>query len=251
VTHPLDRPIWSALTTRQADIAERVGDAVRLKSEYGVFAAAADATERSRTALNYLDLGSEGLWCVERDPVEAPPGMLVVHHSAPCVQMVADHVVAPKPDFEVVRLSEEDGPAMLALARMTEPGPFFEHTHRMGKFIGVKAKDLLIAMAGERLRPEGYTEVSGVCTHPDFRGRGFAGGLMRIVAARILARGEVPFLHSYAENTRAIALYETLGFKLRATMTLTVLTKPDLGASISGHGAVGHGVVGHGAVGHG
>jgi len=165
--------------------------------------------------------------------------------------MVADHVVARRPDFEVLRLSEEDGPAMLELARMTEPGPFFEHTHRMGKFIGVKAKDLLIAMAGERLRPEGYTEVSGVCTHPDFRGRGFASGLMRIVAARILARGEVPFLHSYAENTRTIALYEALGFKLRSTMTLTVLTKPELGASITGHGAVGHGVVGHGAVGHG
>jgi len=240
VTHPLDRPIWSALTTRQADIAERVGDAVRLKPEYGVFAAAADASERSRIALNYLDIGPEGLWCVERDPVEAPPGMLVVHHRAPCVQMVADHIVAPKPQFEVEKLTEEDAPAMLELARMTEPGPFFEHTHRMGDFIGVKAKDLLIAMAGERLRPEGYTEVSGVCTHPDFRGRGYASGLMRIAAARILARGETPFLHSYAENAGAIALYENLGFKLRSAMTLTVLTKPDIGGSVPGHGPVGH-----------
>jgi len=245
VTHPLDRPIWSALTTRQADIAERVGDAVRLKPDYGVFAAAADASERSRTALNYLDVGPEGLWCVERDPVEPPPGMLVVHHRAPCVQMVADHVVAPRPDFAFERLGAEDAPAMVQLARMTEPGPFFAHTPRMGNFIGVKAKDLLIAMAGERLRPEGYTEVSGVCTHPDFRGRGFAGGLMRIVAARILARGEVPFLHSYAENTRAIALYETLGFKLRSTMTLTVLTRQSLGGSTIGHGPIGH-VIGHG-----
>jgi predicted GNAT family acetyltransferase len=240
VTHPLDRPIWNALTTRQADIAERVGAAMRLKSDYGVFAAAADASEASRTALNYLEIGPEGLWCVEKDPVEPPPGVLVVHHSARCVQMVADHVVAPKPDFEIERLGEDDAPAMLELARMTEPGPFFEQTHRMGKFIGVKAKDLLIAMAGERLRPEGYTEVSGVCTHPDFRGRGYAGGLMRIVAARILARGEVPFLHSYAENAGAIALYESLGFRLRSPMTLTVLTKPDLGAEAAGYGVVGH-----------
>jgi len=251
VTHPLDRPIWSALTTRQADIAERVSGAVRLRPEYGVFAAAADATETSRIALNYLDIGPEGLWCLERDPVEPPPGLLITHHSAPCVQMVADHVIAPKPEFEVLRLGEDEAPAMLALARLTEPGPFFEHTHRMGNFIGVKARDLLIAMAGERLRPEGYTEVSGVCTHPDFRGRGFAGGLMRIVAARILARGEVPFLHSYAENRAAIALYETLGFRLRSTMTLTVLTKPDFGASVAGHGAVGHGIAGHSVIGHG
>ena len=236
MTHPLDRPIWSALTTRQADIAVRVGEAVRLKPDYGVFAAAADASESSRIALNYLDIGPEGLWCLEKDPVEPPPGVLVVHHRAPCVQMIADHVVASRPEFEVEKLTEADAPAMLALARMTEPGPFFEHTHRMGDFIGVKAKDLLIAMAGERLRPEGYTEVSGVCTHPDFRGRGYAGGLMRIVAARILARGEVPFLHSYAENAGAIALYEKLGFKLRSSMTLTVLAREELGGAVTGHG---------------
>jgi len=234
--HPLDRPIWSALTTRQADIAVRVGEAVRLKPDYGVFAAAADASESSRIALNYLDIGPEGLWCLEKDPVEPPPGVLVVHHRAPCVQMIADHVVASRPEFEVEKLAEADAPAMLELARMTEPGPFFEHTHRMGDFIGVKAKDLLIAMAGERLRPEGYTEVSGVCTHPDFRGRGYAGGLMRIVAARILARGEVPFLHSYAENAGAIALYEKLGFKLRSSMTLTVLAREELGGAVIGHG---------------
>ena len=241
VNHPLDRPIWSALTTRQADIAERVGDAVRLKPDYGVFAAAADSSETSRIALNYLDIGPQGLWCLERDAVEPPPGVLLVQHSAPCVQMVADHVIAPKPAFEVVRLNEADGPAMLALAQMTEPGPFFENTHRMGNFIGVKAKDLLIAMAGERLRPEGFTEVSGVCTHPDFRGRGYAGGLMRIIAARILARGEVPFLHSYAENASTIALYEHLGFKLRSPMTLTVLAKLDTRGSAIGHQVVGHG----------
>jgi predicted GNAT family acetyltransferase len=249
VSHPLDRPIWGALTTRQADIALRVGEAVRLKPHYGVFAAAAEASEASRTALNYLDIGPEGLWCLEKDPVDPPPGLLVVHHRAPCVQMIADHVVAPKPEFEVEKLTEEDAPAMLELARMTEPGPFFDHTHRMGDFIGVKAKDLLIAMAGERLRPEGYTEVSGVCTHPDFRGRGYAGGLMRIVAARILARGEVPFLHSYAENVGAIALYEKLGFKMRSPMNLTVLVKPDLGAGVADHAAVGHAIVGHGTVG--
>jgi predicted GNAT family acetyltransferase len=79
-------------------------------------------------------------------------------------------------------------------------------------------------MAGERMKLPGYTEVSGVCTHPDHRGRGYAAALIRIVAARILARGETPFLHAYASNTAAIGLYETLGFRLRTLVTMTRLT---------------------------
>lgn len=80
-------------------------------------------------------------------------------------------------------------------------------------------------MAGERLKLAGFTEVSGVCTHPDDRGKGYAGGLMRIVARRILARGETPFLHVLATNAAAIALYEKLGFRFRATLTGTVLAR--------------------------
>jgi predicted GNAT family acetyltransferase len=83
----------------------------------------------------------------------------------------------------------------------------------------------VVAMAGERMKPEGFTEVSGVCTLPDYRGRGYAGGLMRVVAARILARGEMPFLHVYADNAGAIALYETLGFRFRRALTMTVIRR--------------------------
>lgn len=222
MTHPLDRPIWSALTTRQANIAERAGTAVRLKPDYGVFAA--DASAGAGRMLADLHCDAEGLWCVELGEV-APPAGMIVHHTAPCVQMVADHVDAIEPPFTVNTLGEADAPQMLALARLTEPGPFFEHTHRMGSFIGVKKEGRLVAMAGERLRPIGYTEVSGVCTHPDFRGRGYAGGLMQMVAGRILARGETPFLHSYASNSGAIALYEALGFRLRNSIMLTVLVR--------------------------
>ena len=82
-----------------------------------------------------------------------------------------------------------------------------------------------MAMAGERMKPTGFTEVSGVCTHPDHRGRGYAGALMRVVAARILARGEMPFLHAYASNTGAIGLYESLGFALRREIAMTVLIR--------------------------
>ena len=94
-----------------------------------------------------------------------------------------------------------------------------------GDFVGVKLDGRLVAMAGERMKLEGLTEISGVCTHPDHRGHGYAGALMRVIAGRILARGERPFLHVYATNTGAIALYEALGFTRRYAMTLTVLER--------------------------
>jgi predicted GNAT family acetyltransferase len=123
-------------------------------------------------------------------------------------------------------LGEADAPEMMALARQTEPGPFYAETYRMGSFIGVRREGRLVAMAGERLRLPGFTEVSGVCTHPDHRGQGLARTLMLHVMAGIRARGDVPFLHAYADNAGAIALYRKLGFVLRREVVLTVLVRP-------------------------
>src|SRR5262249_52998820 len=122
-------------------------------------------------------------------------------------------------------LGDEDAAEMLALARLTEPGPFLPRTHAMGSFIGIRIGGQLVAMAGERMRFPGYTEVSGVCTHPDFRGRGYARRLSATVASRIEARGEQPFLHAWKSNDAAVSLYEDLGFQLRTDVNVAVLTR--------------------------
>jgi predicted GNAT family acetyltransferase len=125
---------------------------------------------------------------------------------------------------EILKLEDADAPEMLALAKLTEPGPFLARTHHhMGRFIGIRIDGRLAAMAGERFRFPGYTEVSGVCTHPDFRGRGLARRLSATVAAGIEARGERPFLHAWKSNRAAISLYESLGFELRSEVNVAVL----------------------------
>jgi predicted GNAT family acetyltransferase len=122
-------------------------------------------------------------------------------------------------------LSEADLPEMLALTAATEPGPFLPGTIRMGRYFGIRSETgRLIAMAGERLKLEGFTEISAVCTDPEFRGRGHAKALMRFLMALIFAEDKIPFLHVKAEN-EAMKLYQSLGFEVRRTMQLTVIAR--------------------------
>ncbi len=114
---------------------------------------------------------------------------------------------------------------MLAKAILTKPGPFFARTHELRDFVGVKRNGKLVAMAGERMKPEGFTEVSGICTAPGYRGQGYASALSRLVTGGILVNGETPFLHVHAHNTAAITLYQALGFSLSREMHMRVLTR--------------------------
>jgi len=228
--HPLDRPVWSALTTRQADRADGGPLALRFAPRFGLFAASADGSAQSLAALYALIPPGGEVALVEAGMPALPPDTVVVSRAV-CNQMIADVITpGPAPD-DVVTLGDGDADDMLALATLTRPGPFFSHTHQLGRFIGTRQNGRLAAMAGERMcvldnRLGGFTEVSGVCTHPDFRGRRYAGGLMRRVAQQIVARGDTPFLHVYADNHPAIALYEALGFRFRAALTMTVLRRP-------------------------
>ena len=221
--HPLDRPVWSAFTGRQADLAIVDGPALRVHPDYGLFAATADNGPGSLAALERLVRAHGEVGLFERFDPPPVPGTTVVNRAL-CWQMIAEELATPAPvSFEIAPLTDADGPQMLALATLTKPGPFFRRTHQLGDFVGVKIDGRLAAMAGERMRPEGFTEVSGVCTHPDFRGRGYAARLMLHVAGKIRERGETPFLHSYADNAGAIALYQSLGFRFRCEQVLTVL----------------------------
>ncbi len=223
--HPLDRPVWNALVSDWAPLAIGDGRAWRIDPAYGPFGASADERAVSLAALAALVPQDGELWLAERDAIAPPPGVTVTR-TAILAQMVASSVTAetrPGPSYAV--LTEADAAEMRMLALLTRPGPFHSLTHRLGRFIGIRQNGQLVAMAGERMRMDGFAEVSGVCTHPDHRGRGYAGSLMRTVARAMLDRGDIPFLHAYASNLGAIALYETLGFQVRTDMHMMVLTR--------------------------
>lgn len=222
MTHPLDRPVWSALNSGWAELSQGDARAKRLNPDYGPFAAPADMSRESLTALAALDF-RDGVWIVETGDLPPVPGTSVAR-AALCHQMTMK-AASPARPVDFVALGDDDAAEMLALATLTKPGPFSTQTHRFGGFIGVKVDRRLVAMAGQRMKIPGFRELSGVCTHPDFRGRGYAAGLMSIVTERMLSRGETPFLHTYADNAGAIALYEALGFESRTEIMATVLTK--------------------------
>ena len=221
--HPLDRPIWSALSGPQAHLAIRKGGAVRIRPEIGVFAAAAAPGAAEDLAATIARYPGVGFLEAEGTPLAdwTPPGAEVVLR-ATLVQMVATQVT-PGPSVDWTSLGEADAEEVYELAMMTRPGPFRPRTFEFGGFIGVRDQGRLIAMAGTRLRVEGYSEVSAVCTHPDHRGRGLAKALMREVIGRILDEGDACFLHAFADREATIALYRSLGFEPRQRILYTVL----------------------------
>lgn len=225
MSHPLDRPVWSALSGRLAPIAAGDARALRFRADVNVLGAAADGSAEAAAALAALVRPGERFGTVEGVAMPSLPG-LAIAAQAQLAQMVLDHPADDWGRADFVELGEADGPAMLDLATLTEPGPFRTGSWRMGGFVGVRegtgSDRRLVAMAGERMKLPGWTELSGVCTHPDARGRGLATALMGVVVGRALAREEGVFLHAYASNAGAIALYERLGFRVRRAVTYTI-----------------------------
>lgn len=222
--HVLDRPAWTALNSRHAHLALGGDLAKRYPSAIVPFAATGADDPESLRALEDLVAPGEDVFMLQADEIVLPAGLSRVFTAAG-VQMMAEATIQAVDDPRLQRLTAGDAAEMLDLATLTRPGPFTLQAMRLGEFWGVKIDGRLAAMAGERMMPPGHAELSGVCTHPDFRGQGLARLLSLFLASRIAGRGETPFLHAFAENTAAIALYESIGFRLRRVMNFAVVQR--------------------------
>jgi ribosomal protein S18 acetylase RimI-like enzyme len=213
--HPLDNPAWAALSGPHRHLAETVGSAARYPEDVSPFVALADADDPAAWT-DLAALMGPGATFALAGITSVPDGWRT-EWSGAGVQLVATDALRSEADPEARTLGPADVPEMLDLVERTKPGPFRPRTIELGAYYGIRRAGKLVAMAGERLRLDGWTEISAVCTDETHRGQGLASRLVRHTAAGIRERGDTPFLHAAVANTSAVRLYESMGFALRRT----------------------------------
>ncbi len=223
-TTVLDNVAWHAITGANAHLAERVGLAGRYHHDVAPFCAIGDQSPQA-----WLDLATligPGRRALLFGPDVEVPSDWTIDMQFGAVQMVAGDVADPPDDLEFVDLGPQDVPEMLDLIGATQPGPFSKRTIKLGRYLGYRIDGRLVAMAGERMHPPGFTEVSAVCTSAECRGRGLGSALTLAMTKHIRSRGEEAFLHASETNTNAIRLYKALGFEMRREDIGVLILKP-------------------------
>jgi GNAT superfamily N-acetyltransferase len=230
---PLANPIWHSLLTEHSHFAQGSELAKRYLDDIGPLSGIREQSEEAWCAV--AELFSPGelavLFLNEKPKV---PGKLDLVRTFPIEQMLCDSPRIYRADVRIEQLHPADAPEMVALAELTEPGPFRKRTIELGGYCGIRDQDNLVAMAGQRTATPGCREVSAVCTHPNYRGRGYAAALVYAVCQGITGLGEIPFLHVRQDNRNAIRVYERLGFRIARTFQCTVV-RPAVRREVQGH----------------
>ncbi|WP_416968757.1 GNAT family N-acetyltransferase [Streptomyces sp. 4F14] len=221
----LDDPVGESLRGHHAHLARRVGRAATYVADVATFSAVSVTPDAADWADLAELLGRDGFADMFSSPAVAPADWAPVF-SLEGRQLIWPEDRRPEPAPDVVELGPDDVPEMLDLVERTRPGPFWKRTIELGTYLGIRRDGHLVAMAGERLHPPGWTEISAVCTAPESRGQGHAAHLVNALSTHILTRGERPFLHVAESNTQARALYERLGFTTRKKVTFQGFRTP-------------------------
>ncbi len=221
----LDNPLYNALLSGCKHFANGNDKVKYFPKEVSPFAGTSDLSAASLTALyDMLPEGRVVVFITAQQP-DIPSQWQVVHQSK-VYQMMGDSVLSVDTEIaEIAPLTMADVPQMLSLTKLTNPGPFEERTIEFGNYSGIFNDGQLVAMTGQRLHIDDYIEVSAVCTHPDYLGKGYARALIMHTIKQIVAMDKIPFLHVRTDNTRAIEVYKNLGFTIRQELFVNVLLK--------------------------
>jgi ribosomal protein S18 acetylase RimI-like enzyme len=221
----LDNPVWHALTGPQARFAVGEGRARGFVPQAAPFFAIADTKEAAYRDLGAI-LGGASEARLFRAHEERVPKGWARTFDKPIVQMLCTRALPVRSEAHVMPLGATDNADMLALAAATRPGPFGPRTAELGAYVGIRVNGQLVAMAGERFRLPGFTEISAICTLPAYRGKGYGAAMTAHLANAILGRGEAPILHVFPDNP-AIKLYAALGFEERGRLRIVWLAPSD------------------------
>jgi predicted GNAT family acetyltransferase len=217
--HPLDNPGWHAALTTHARFTSGTALVKRFPQELGSLVALADHSDAALHDMAEIVSPSENIFLFEAELPDLPGW--TVHFRGDVLQMISTKPLSVQDDnAEILTLTADDVPEMFALIELNRPGPFFERTIELGHYIGIRQNGELVAMAGERICLSGYHEISAVCTHPEYEGRGYARRLVASLVNENWQNGVIPYLHVLPDNSRAIRLYERLGFQSRRQMQI-------------------------------
>ncbi|MBD9478214.1 GNAT family N-acetyltransferase [Pseudoxanthomonas sp. PXM02] len=225
MTTALDNPFWSALDSIHGDIALRAGEVARYPAAYAPFLGIASADLSVEHAFDTLVAPGESVYLIGIAPSRHEGWSLQAFR--PLAQMVCDAPLAVAEGPDIVPLGEAQRGDVLALTALVYPHYFRERTMELGRYFGIYEDGRLAAMIGERLGSADSREMSAICTHPDFNGRGYARHLTTWLTNETLARGVQPFLHVSHENPRAKTLYEQLGYRVRRDVGFWSLTRTE------------------------
>ena len=225
MSHPLDNPIWSALTTGSATFSFGTDHCRFIDREMGFFAGMPEYTTKNLETLHASCDQGKRVILFPPDHLPSTEGWRVLNDRALLQMVYSEEIVLPEIKKEWSNLTDIHVPEMLALTELTKPGPFLARTLNFGGYVGAMDGDRLISMAGRRLSPDPYVEISAVCTHPDFLGRGLSSQVLNQVMKGVLAEQKIPFLHVYPDNAPAVRVYEKLGFRPRTTLRVYLLEK--------------------------
>lgn len=225
MTTTLDNPFWSALASIHRDVALRAGDVARYPAAYAPFLGVASPDVPVEEALGALVAPGESVYLIGIAPARHADWTLQAFR--PLAQMVCDAPLAVGDGPDIVPLDEAQRDDVLALTALVYPHYFRERTMALGRYFGIYEDGRLAAMIGERMGSDATREMSAICTHPDFTGRGYARHLTAWLTNETLARGVQPFLHVSHENPRAKTLYEQLGYRVRRDVGFWSLKRRD------------------------
>jgi hypothetical protein len=225
--HPLDNPIWNALISGNKNLSQGNEHVKYFSEEVAPFVGMSELTPDEFEILYHFIPFERSVVIIVSKDIEIPKQWTLIEQINALQLVHVNPTTSHTASSELIALQNKDVPQMISLTAMTHPGPFLKRTIEFGNYEGIFNNGELVSMAGQRFHANQYVEISAVCTHPDFHGKGYAGQIIQSQIRKIKASSEVPFLHVRNDNIQAIHLYKSLGFEVRKPMNIYAIQKTD------------------------